>query len=198
MIIARYENRLPANYDLERIRTLTRERAPVWDARPELYFKAFLLREAGRFGAIANCFSSLYLWRDDEAYRDWLASGGYRIITDRFGRGAIDTRVALDARKGQGYKSNAHEARFVGTEDIDIPLDADLTAAFAREIEHNREIAAQPDTVAAAVGADTQNWKFTRIRLSTNEPNGNENTVAHQILHLAQPLLDTLPNADDR
>src|SRR5205085_5064632 len=110
-----------------------------------------LLREAGHFGAIAHCFSSLYLWRHDKAYRDWLVSGGYKIITDRFGRGAIDTRVALDARKGAG-----HEARFVSTEDIDIPLDADLTAAFAREIKHNREIAAQPDTVAAAVGADTQ------------------------------------------
>ena len=198
MIIARYENRLPANYDLERIRTLTRERAPVGDARPELYFKAFLLREAGRFGAIASSFSSLYLWCHDEAYRDWLASGGYRIITDRFGRGAIDTRVALDARKGPAHKGAGREARFLTTEDIDIPLDADLTAAFAREIKHNREIAAQPDTVAAAVGADTQNWKFTRIRLSTNEPGGNEKMVAHQILHLARPLLDTLPNNDDR
>ena len=144
MIIARYANRLPENYDLGRIRALTKERAPVWDARPELYFKAFMLRETGRFGAIANCFSSLYLWRQDGAYRDWLVSGGYKIITDRFGRGEIETRFALDARKGRG-----REARFVYTEDLDIPLDADLTAAFAREIERNREIAAQSDTVAA-------------------------------------------------
>jgi uncharacterized protein DUF4865 len=193
MIIVRYANRLPENYDLGRIRALTRERAPVWDTRPDLYFKAFLLRESGRFGAIANSFSSLYLWRHDEAYRDWLVSGGYRIVTDRFGRGQIETRVALDARKGPG-----NEARFVITEDIDIPIDADLTAAFAREIERNREIAARADTVAAAVGVDAQNWKFTRIRLSTNESDGNGNTVACQILHLARPLLDTLPKADDR
>lgn len=193
MIIVHYTNRLPGNYDLERIRTLTKERAPVWDPRPELYFKAFMLREAGRFGAIANNFSSLYLWRDDGAYRDWLVSGGYRIITDRFGRGAIETRFALDARKGPG-----HEACFLYTEELDIPLDADLTAAFAREIERNREIAAQSDTVAAAVGVDTRNWKFTRIRLSTNEPNGNDNTVAYQVLHLARPLLDTLPKGGDR
>jgi hypothetical protein len=79
-----------------------------------------------------------------------------------------------------------------------IPLDSDLTAAFAREIERNREIAAQSDTVAAAVGVDTRNWKFTRILLSTNEPNGNENTVAYPILHLARPLLDTLPKGDGR
>ena len=56
----------------------------------------------------------------------------------------------------------------------------------------------QSDTVAAAVGVDTRNWKFTRILLSTNEPNGNENKVAYQILHLARPLLDTLPKGDDR
>jgi hypothetical protein len=193
MIIAHYANRPPKNYDLGFIRALTKERAPVWDARPELYFKAFMLREAGHFGAIANSFSSLYLWRQDGAYRDWLVSGGYKIVTDPFGRAEIETRVALDARKGPG-----RQARFLYTEDLDIPLDADLTAAFAREIERNREIAAQSDAVAAAVGVDTRNWKFTRVLLSTNEPSGNENTVAYQILHLARPLLDTLPKGDDR
>jgi hypothetical protein len=193
MIIAHYANRLPENYDLGRIRALTRERAPVWDARPELYFKAFLLRETGRFGAIANSFSSLYLWRQDGAYRDWLVSGGYKIITDRFGRGGIETRFALDARKGPG-----HEARFVCTEDLDIPLDADLTAAFEGEIERNREIAAQSGTAAAAVGVDTWSWKFTRILISTDEPKGKDIGVAYQLLHLAQPLLDTLPMGDVR
>ena len=98
-------------------------------------------------------------------------SGGYRIVTDLFGRAEIETRLALDARKGTADTKPA----LPHTEDLDIPLDADLTAAFAREIERNREIAARPDTVAAAVGVDTRNWKFTRILLSTNEPNGNEN-----------------------
>jgi hypothetical protein len=193
MILAQYANRPPRNYDLGFIRELTRQRAPVWDARPELYFKAFMLREAGQFGAIANSFSSLYLWRHDGAYRDWLVSGGYKIVTDPFGRAEIETRFALDARKGP-----AQEARFATTEDIDIPLDADLTAAFAREIERNREIAAQPDAVAAAVGVDTRNWKFTRVLLSANQPDGNEHAVAYPILHLARPLLDTLPKAGDR
>src|SRR5260370_30354719 len=100
MIIAHYGHRLPENYDLELIRALTKERGPVWDARPELYFKAFLLREAGRFGAIANSFSSLYLWRQDGVYRDWLVSGGYKIITDRIGRGPIEARFAVDVRQG--------------------------------------------------------------------------------------------------
>jgi len=193
MIISHYGHRLPDNYDLGLIKALTAERGPIWDTRPELYFKAFLLRENGRFGAIATNFSSLYLWRQDDAFRDWLASGGYRIVTDLFGRAEIETRFGLDARGGPGG-----EPRFAYREDLDIPLDADLTAAFTREIERNQRIAVQAGTVAAAIGVDTRNWKFTRILLSTNEPNGSESAVAYQILHLAQPLLDTLPKGDDR
>ena len=141
MIIAHYGHRLPGS-DLEPIRVLTRERAPVWDARPELYFKAFLLREAGRFGAIASSFSSLYLWRHDGAYRDWLVSGGYRIVTDLFGRAEIEMRLALDARKGGG-----HEARFVITEESRHPArrgpDGGLRA---------RDRAQPPDRGAARYG----------------------------------------------
>jgi hypothetical protein len=51
--------------------------------------------------------------------------------------------------------------------------------------------------VAAAFGVDSRNWKITRILLSTNEPNSNETAVAYQILHLARPLLDTLPKGDN-
>jgi hypothetical protein len=193
MVIAHYGNRLPNHYDLQRIRALTKERGRVWDVRPELYFKAFLLRETGRFGAIANSFSSLYLWRQDAAYRDWLVRGGYKIVTDLFGRGKIETRFALDACKGR-----EQQACFAFTEEVDIPLDADLTAAFAREIERNREIGKRPGTVAAAVGVDTLSWRFTRILLSTNEPNGNGIAISYQVLHLAHPLLETLPGGDDR
>jgi hypothetical protein len=78
------------------------------------------------------------------------------------------------------------------------PLDADLTAAFEGEIERNREIAAQSGTAAAAVGVDTWSWKFTRILISTDEPKGKDIGVAYQLLHLAQPLLDTLPMGDVR
>jgi Domain of unknown function (DUF4865) len=193
VIISHYGHRLPDNCDLGHIKALTEARGPIWDIRPELYFKAFLLREKGRFGAIANNFSSLYLWRQDDAFRDWLVTGGYRIVTDLFGRAAIEMRFALDARRGPGA-----EARFAYREDLDIPLDADLTAAFTREIERNQQIAVQAGTVAAAIGVDTRNWKFTRIRLSTNEPDGSESAVAYQILHLARPLLDTLSQGGER
>jgi Domain of unknown function (DUF4865) len=191
MIIAHYSHRLPANYDVGVIRTRAKERGPLWDAVPELYFKGFLLREAGRYGAIANSYSSLYLWRQDDGFRDFLVSGRYKVVTDSFGRADIKTWFALDARRGRGKY-----ARFAYRQDVAIPLDVDLAAVFASEIAQNREVAARSGIVAAAVGLDTQNWTFTRIQLSEHEPTGGETATTYEILYLARPLLETLPKAE--
>src|SRR6202012_4003871 len=186
MIIAHYAHRLPADYDISIIRNRAQARGHLFDAIPELYFKGFLLRERGRFGAIANEYSSLYLWRRDEGFRDFLVDGRTKSVTDSFGRPQIETRFVLDAHKGS---SNA--ARFLYKQEQDIPLDADLTSAFAEEIARNREAAQQNGVVAAAVGVDAQNWKFTRVLLSENEPGGRG--TAYQVLYLARPLLAELP-----
>jgi len=188
MIFAHYAHRLPADYDIDIIRNRARARGHLFDTIPELYFKGFLLRERGRFGAIQNEYSSLYLWRRDEGLRDFLVGGRYKSVTDSFGRAQIETRFALDAQRGR-----AHEPRFAYKQTLDIPHDSDLTTAFCGEIERNRAIAREPGTIAAAVGIDVQNWRFTRILLSEREPSGVGGEEAYQILYLARPLFDTLP-----
>ena len=102
MFIAHYGHRLPADYDLSIIRNRAAQRGALWDDVPELYFKGFLLRERGQYGAISNEYSSLYLWQRDQSFRDALVGGRYKTVTDSFGRAAIETRVALDARRGGG------------------------------------------------------------------------------------------------
>jgi len=191
MMIAHYLHRLPASYDIGLIRERAKARAGEWDAEPELYFKAFLLREAGRFGAIASNYSSLYLWRRDDAVRNFLVSGRYNIVTDTFGRADIQTRFVLDARKGTHA-----EARFAYKEELDIPVDADLAADLAGEVERNRKIASRPGIVAAAVGLDPLTWKLTRVLLSADDPREHGPGVVFQILRLARPLLQTLPDAN--
>ncbi|HLH92243.1 MAG TPA: DUF4865 family protein [Xanthobacteraceae bacterium] len=191
MIIAHYAHRLPANYDIGIIRDRAKARGSLWDAVPELYFKGFLLRERGRFGAIANNYSSLYLWRQDDAVRDFLTSGRFDGVTDSFGRPQIETRFALDARRG-----SAEAARFAYTDEQDIPLDADLRATFKAEIERNHARAREDGAVAAAVGVDTRNWKLTRVLLSERAPAAADDATAYEILYLARPLLATLPTAD--
>ena len=190
MIIAHYAHRLPADYDIGIIQNRAKSRGHLFDAIPELHFKGFLLRERGRFGATQNEYSSLYLWRKDGGFCDFLTGGRYKSVTDSFGRARIETTFALDARRGSG-----RTARFAYKEILDISHDSDLTSAFADEIERNREIASEPGVIAAAVGVDVQNWKFTRILLSEREPSGIKGEAAYQVLYLARPLLDTLPPA---
>lgn len=195
MLIAHYAHRLPASFDTDAIRTRAQTRGALWDDAKRLYFKGFLLREAGQYGATANDYSSLYLWRDDTGFRDFLASGHYRNVTDSFGRAEIDTRVALDARRGP-----AATARFAYREERDIPVDADLTATLAAEIERNREIARHEDTIVATVGVDPARWRITRIVLSAGAPGPDAlaagNVTAYQVLYLATPDLHDLPAAD--
>src|ERR1700761_7324748 len=193
MIIAHYAHRLPADYDISIIRNRAQARGHLFDAIPELYFKGFLLRERGRFGAIANEYSSLYLWRRDEGFRDFLVDGRTRSVTDSFGRPHIETRFVLDAHKG-----GSETARFLTKQEQDIPLDADLTSAFADEIARNREVAQGAGVVASAVGVDAQSWKFTRVLLSEKEPSGREAGTAYQVLYLARPLLAELPKVASR
>ena len=65
----------------------------------------------------------------------------------------------------------------------------------AQEIERNRSIASHPATVATAVAVDPGSWKLIRVQVSANEPNGTASRASYKILHLAKPLLGTLPNA---
>lgn len=190
MVIVHYATRLPAGHDIGALRRWVKERGTVWDAAPDLHFKAFLLREAGRFGATANNFSSLYLWPAEKPFRDWLMRGGFKVITDLYGRAEIETFIALDAFRGP-----AGEARFLYRDDVAIPLDADLTGAFAREAELARERVARPDAVCAAVGLDPRNWRFVRVLLSEAEPDAGPYGVPYQVAHLSRPLLGTLPAA---
>jgi hypothetical protein len=190
MFIVHYGHRLPANYDIGLIRKRAAERGHLFDAIPELHFKGFLLRERGQFGAISSEYSSLYLWRSDEGFRSFMVDGRYKSVTDSFGRPATETRVALDARRGSG-----RIARFAYKQEQDIPLDADLTSVFAAEIERNGVRAKEKGTVAAAVGVDVQSWRITRILLSEHEPEDSARGVAYQVLYLAKPLLETLPQA---
>ena len=188
MIIAHYAHRLPADYDIGIIRNRAKSRGHLFDAIPELYFKAFLLRERGRFGANQNEYSSLYLWRKDEGLRDFLVDGRTKSVTDSFGRPQIETRFVLDAHRG-----GSEQPRFLYKQEQDIPIDTDLTSAFADEIARNRESAKQAGVVASAVGVDVQNWKFTRVVLSEKEPTGRDQGTAYQVLYLAKPLLAELP-----
>lgn len=191
MLTAHYLHRLPADYDLNTIRARARSRGPVWDHAADLYFKGFLVREAGKHGAIENSYSSLYLWRSSEAFANFLLTDRYRTVTNSFGRADIHTRVVLDACRG-----HARNTQYVFEENSSIPRDADLAQALSREVEANRALAAQAHVVVAVTAIDTVNWQFTRYLLAESEGSApSPGAVIYEAAHLSQPLLNTLPDA---
>ena len=188
MILSHYLHRLPADYDIGIIRDRARRIAAEWDAVPALHFKAFLLREKGQHGASANAYSSLYLWKREEALRDFLTTGRFRVVTNSFGRPAIDVRIPLDARRGP-----AHDAKIAVIEEISIPLDADPTEFAIEEEGHNRALAKRPEIVAAVTAVDMGNWRILRAVLADSPTAALPGGTAYQVLHLARPRFDELP-----
>lgn len=162
----------------------------MWDRMEDLHFKAFVLRERGVLGASANGYASIYLWRSTDGFRDFVASPRFEVVTNSFGRPAIDVRIVLDARRGP-----ADEARFAVVEDNDIPSDGDLAKVAAAEIEANRSFAVRTEVVATLVALDAARWRLKRVSLLSEPPHARQGVEIHQILHLARPLLDTLARA---
>jgi len=188
MLTAHYLHRLPADYDLNAIRARGKTRGALWDDAPDLYFKGFLLREAGKYGATENSYSSLYLWRSDQAFADFLLADRYRNVTASFGRAAIETRVVLDARRG-----HAQQTQFVFEETVDITRDADLGQAFIREVARNAATAVRPGLVASVTALDTLNWRVSRYVLAESfDARPSDAAIAYEVVHLSSPLLHTL------
>lgn len=192
MLTAYYFHRLPADYNTEILHARAQTRGKLWDDAPDLHFKGFLLREKGKHGATDTRYASFYLWRHDEAFREFLTKGHYRNVTNSFGRAAIRAQVAIDARKG-----GATTARFAYLQEIELSADCDIDVLLERQIEFNREQAGRPDAVAAVVSLDALNWRVTHLLLSESEPDAQSAVTAHQILHLARPLLHALKSGSE-
>ena len=188
MIISHYLHRLPADYDIGIIRARAQRIAAEWDAVPDLHFKAFLLREKGRHGVAANAYSSLYLWKREEALRDFLTTGRFRVVTNSFGRPAIDVRIPIDARRGP-----ARDAKIALIEEIAIPVDSDPTDFALEEEGNNRALTRRPEIVAAVTAVDMSSWRVLRAVLADSPTSALPGGTAYQVLHLARPNFDELP-----
>ena len=188
MILARYLHRLPADYDIGIIRSRAQRIAAEWDAVPDLHFKAFLLQEKGKNGALASTYSSLYVWKREEALRTFLTGGRFKVVTNSFGRPAIDVRVLLDARRGP-----ARNARIAVIEEAVLPPDADPTDFLVEEEGRNRALVQWPEIVAAVAAVDTLNWRVLRAVLAEKPTAVLPQGTAYEVLHLAKPNFDELP-----
>jgi Domain of unknown function (DUF4865) len=152
-----------------------------------LALKAFVGREHGRSGAIANAYGASYLWLAVPPLVDFLMGAWFQRVIDSFGRPRVETWLPMDARKGR-----AAEARFVARCDVDLLETVDRTEFQAAEIVHNKEIAARANTVAVFTALDPTAWRLSRFTLSSDLPDGSDPGICYQVFHLSQPYLRKL------
>ncbi len=188
MLVSQYLHRLPAGFDMGRIRERATTRGPDWDNHPGLMFKGFLMREHGQYGAAANAYSSLYLWQDAAALGAFVADDWFRFVTNSFGRPRIETWVPLDVRIGA-----AVPVRSAWRQETAILPDTDLPTLAARERERNQVAAERAGIRASIVAFDLAAWRLARFVLSADEPHAREDAVAYEVLYLATPGLAAPP-----
>jgi hypothetical protein len=168
---------------MERIRQRAASRGPDWDSLPGLLFKGFLIQEKGKPGTIGNAYSSLYLWRDTDAFAAMIAGERFQAVTGTFGRPAVETFIVLASAFGP-----ASDAASVHRADELVPAGADLAGLKEQEMQGVREIAARSQTFAAITALDVNGWRLSRFVLSASAAQSLPPQVTHyEIAYLAKP-----------
>ena len=160
---------------------------PLWDAKPSLCFKVFAVQEREKHGAIANSYSSLYLWFEVQAAVDFVFGPSMQNVCDKFGRPSTDMWVPIDGRKG-----SANRAVFLHREDPDIPLGVPLAELRSVEIDGNATTASLPNTVVSIVGLNMTTWRLARFMMSDELPDVEPDAI-YQVAYFAKPGLSQLP-----
>jgi hypothetical protein len=183
MLVTQYTHRLPADYDMTRIRHRAASRGPDWDV-PGLIFKGFLIREKGKLGAAGNAYSSLYLWRDADAFAEMIAGPRFQAVLDTFGRPPVETFIVLASASGP-----ARDAAFVHRADELVPAGADLATLKEQEVKAANEIAARGETFAAVTALDVSGWRISRFVLSASTAqDALPQAARYEIAYLAKPV----------
>lgn len=97
MLALTYMHRLPADYEMARIRARAAAVGSQWDGAPGLFFKAILLRERGEEHP-GNAYASFYLWQDAEAMTRFLTGERFAFVERSFGRPRVFVWPVLGAR----------------------------------------------------------------------------------------------------
>lgn len=182
-----YPIALPADYDMEIIRTRVRTRGGALDDRRGLGCKAYCVREVGVDGSPVNQYAPFYLWADSTAAAEFLWGGqGFDGIVRDFGRPQVRTWVPAAVAGGTRAPSDVTRA-WVRTEAID--RDADLVAVAGGLAARVNARAQHPEVHLALAGIDPATWQA--VEFTTLAGTGDATTPAgatlFTVLHISQP-----------
>jgi Domain of unknown function (DUF4865) len=191
MIAKQYSITLPSDYDMGIIRRRVDERGSAYDTFPGLHFKAFLIRERGRFGSIANEYAPFYVWPNTEALWGFVAGEGFRGIIDSFGRMPITTWFTFDVTARADLKPI--DVRAATREEVALGAGCDLALLRQEETLANAEaLSGNPLIAARVVAVNTERWILVRFTMFSCEQDDLRTSTAvesFEVLRLCAPGL---------
>ncbi len=194
-----YEITLPADYDMQIIRTRVATGGAALDDLPGLGLKAYAIRERGVDDSPVNQYAPIYLWNDTGAMAKFLGGGGgFQNIIRDFGRPVVRHWTGLACHAGA---SRAPSPRSASRRLTPIPVDPDqdatglgLTTVIEEALEDLRRLARHESVHTAALALDPHHWQLVRFVL-WNEvvAAGEAQTERYQVLHVSAPGIGELP-----
>ncbi|MCB2175719.1 MAG: DUF4865 family protein [Actinomycetales bacterium] len=200
MYAMQYEITLPADYDMQIIRTRVATGGRALDDLPGLGVKAYAIRERGVLGSPVNEYAPIYLWNDTGSMARFVAGGGgFQNIIRDFGRPVVRHWTGLACHAGP---SRAPYPRSASRRLTPIPAgpgpDATglgLATAIEQGVDDLRQLAGQDGVHTAALAIDPHHWQLARFVLWNEAVATDEDeTERYELLHLSGPGLAELPD----
>jgi hypothetical protein len=181
---------LPADYDMEIIRTRVRTRGHATDDFPGLALKAYLVRERGVDGSPVNAYAPFYVWNDTAGLGRFLwGGGGFGPLVADFGRPTVHSWIGAGAMAGPA-RGSVPAVATLHTEPLGHGADPAETMARAQ-----RELAlraATPGVHTAVAALDPHHWELLQATLWEREAPPEQPGERYRLLHLSSPGLDRL------
>lgn len=178
-----YPIRLPADYDMGIIRDRVATRAPLLDALPGLYLKAYAVQERGTAEAVENQYAPFYLWSSADAMAAFIGGPGFRGVCESFGRPVIHHGVGIVVEHGAAIRDFPHWA----THRVErLSESGPIEGAIARARVSAQELVREPTLHTYAASLDPSRWTITHFTLWSEEP-AIADTTRYQVLHLSMP-----------
>ena len=184
-----YELTLPADYDMDIIRSRVARVGNLLDDWDGLGFKAYLLRERGVHGSPVNQYAPFYLWNTVEGMNRFLWGGAFQGLVNDFGRPEVSQWTGLAYEEGGAAGSPAAVAvrqrqRIAGS--------GDLAEVMEDAVGETRRLAGEDGAVLAAAAVDPHGWELVHFSLWEHDTPKEEGDV-FQVLHLSAPGRGGLP-----
>ncbi|SDP54803.1 protein of unknown function [Streptomyces sp. cf386] len=184
-----YEFTLPADYDMDVIRSRVARVGHLLDDWHGLGVKAYLLRERSVHGSPVNQYGPFYLWNTVEGMNDFLWGGAFQGPVNDFGRPRVRQWTGVAYEEGGAADS---PAAFAVRRCQPVPEGVELGAFMADSVDETERLAAQDGALLAAAVVDTRAWELVHFSLWAHDTPKAEGEV-YRVLHLSAPGRGALP-----